>query len=111
MVLYIKFPRVFKYIGITIFPFIFINKDFKYSGMLTWLIPHEKIHIRQQLECLIIPFYIIYLTNFLYNLIRYREWRSAYLNLKFEREAYTNHNNSTYYKTRRCFSWLKYRGE
>ena len=46
------------YDGLTIFPFIFLKvNDFKDDYVL---INHEKIHLKQQLEILIIPFYLVY---------------------------------------------------
>jgi len=63
------------------------------------LINHERIHLRQQLEMLLLPFYIWYL-------IALR--RKGYWNCKFEREAYANEHNLNYLKTRRPFAFLKY---
>jgi hypothetical protein len=63
------------------------------------LINHERIHLRQQLEMLIIPFYIYYL--FLLK-------RKGYLNISFEKEAYANEGNLNYLKERKPYAWLKY---
>lgn len=82
--------------GITIFPFIFI-KDKKF--MTKEIINHEKIHIRQQIEMLIIPFYLCYAIEGIFK---------GYYNISFEREAYSNQNDLNYLKTRRMFSFLKY---
>jgi hypothetical protein len=57
---------------------------------------HEFIHFRQQIELLIIPFYILYLLNYLINLIRYHKHTEAYRNILFEREAYENDSNLSY---------------
>ena len=50
------------FIGITIWPFIFLRYDVKHHGIIRYsrLVNHEKIHLRQQIELLIIPFYILY---------------------------------------------------
>lgn len=63
----IKFEWLFNkilrgYAGITIFPFIFVKRLNNVK-----LINHEKIHIRQQLELLVIPFFIIYGIEWLIN--------------------------------------------
>ncbi len=73
-----------------------------------YLINHEKIHLRQQIELLIIPFYIIYGLEFLVRLFQYRSWKSAYLNISFEREAYINEKDLNYLKSRPFWSFIKY---
>ena len=57
------------YIGITIFPFIFIGKQYKNRPNL---INHERIHFQQQIELLVLPFFILYFGNYLINLFKYR---------------------------------------
>ena len=92
--------------GMALFPFILVkNHDLKLNKAI---INHEKIHLRQQLELLLIPFYILYLLNYLLNLLYYMQHDKAYLNIVFEREAYVNERNLTYLKRRRFWSWLRY---
>ena len=94
------------YTGITIFPFVFLkSKQLKGNQIL---INHEKIHLKQQLELIIIPFYIVYGIEFLIRLIQYKNWHKAYLNISFEREAYTNQSNLNYLKQRSFWRFLKY---
>ena len=94
------------YSGLTIFPFVFLKrKDLYYDAVL---LNHERIHLKQQLELLILPFYIIYLTEFLVRLIFYRNWNLAYKNISFECEAYANESNFQYIKQRRFWYFLKY---
>lgn len=94
------------YLGITIFPFMFL----KYKALKgnTVLINHEKIHLRQQMELLIIPFFIIYTFEFLLRLIQYRNWNLAYRNISFEREAYKNEKDLDYLKSRPLFNVVNY---
>ena len=73
-----------------------------------YLINHEKIHLRQQIELLIMPFYIIYGFEFLVRLVQYRSWKLAYLNISFEREAYINEKDLNYLKSRPFWSFIKY---
>lgn len=89
-----------------IFPFVLI----KYAELKKdrQIINHELIHLRQQLELLIIPFFILYLLDYLINLIRYRNHDRAYRNIVFEREAYSNDSDYMYLKKRKFFSWIKY---
>lgn len=93
------------WVGITLFPFIFIES--KHKGNLR-LINHEKIHIKQQIELLVIPFYIIYFLNLVYNLIKYRNYMIAYKNVIFEREAYYNDRILNYLEYRKPYSFLKF---
>lgn len=72
------------------------------------LVNHEKIHFRQQLELLIIPFYILYVLNYLINLIKYKNHDQAYFHIVFEKEAYACDRNLAYLQQRRLFSWIKY---
>ena len=94
------------YSGITIFPFIFLKyKVLKHNEVI---INHEKIHLRQKLEMLVIPFYFFYMTEFFVKLIIYKNWKLAYLNLSFEREAYCHENDSLYLESRKFWYFLKY---
>jgi len=106
MIFYSKYLVPRGYLGIAIFPFIILRKR---SLLKNWyLINHEKIHLRQQIELLIIPFYIIYGFEFLVRLVQYRSWKLAYLNISFEREAYINEKNLNYLKSRPFLSFIKY---
>lgn len=87
-------------------PFVLLkNKKFRNN---TVLINHERIHLRQQLELLVLPFYIWYLLEYLFRLIQFREHHLAYLNISFEREAYQNEKDLYYLKQRSFASFLKY---
>lgn len=94
------------YLGLTIFPFIVLKDIALRSSRI--LINHEKIHLRQQLELLIVPFFVLYGLEFLYRLIQYKNWGLAYLNLSFEREAYTNEKDLNYLKSRSFLNFLTY---
>lgn len=81
--------------GITLWPFIL------FKGEPTWIdINHEKIHIEQQKELLIIGFY-------LWDLI---EWaiKRSYHNISFEREAFRKDTYSPYLSERKYYSFIKY---
>jgi len=104
MILFSKF-RFKQYVAITIWPFIFINKLYKGDDVL---INHEKIHIKQQLELLWLPFFVWYIIEFLIRLIQYKNWHTAYLNISFEREAFQNECNFDYLENRKLFSFIDY---
>ena len=91
--------------GMAIFPFILLKKE-SYKADKE-IINHEKIHLRQQLELLILPFYILYLLNYLINLLRYKTHDLAYRKIIFEQEAYNHETNLNYLKEGNWFSWLK----
>jgi len=94
------------YTGIAIFPFIFL----KYRSLKTdeVLLNHEKIHLRQQLELFIVPFYILYFLEFFVRFIGCRNWQQAYRNISFEREAYRNEKDLNYLKLRPLWNFVKY---
>jgi hypothetical protein len=94
------------YAGLTIFPFIILKSNYYLNNEAT--INHEKIHIRQQIELLILPFYVIYFSNLFFNYLKYRNFQKAYRNIIFEREAYANEKNLDYLKSRSFWSFIKY---
>ena len=105
MIVRLKFLHK-NYIALTIWPFIFVkNKKLKQDKIL---INHEKIHLRQQIELLWLPFFIGYFMEFLIKLIRYKNWNVAYRAISFEREAYQHQTNMNYLKTRKIWSFWKY---
>ena len=54
---------------------------------------------------LFVPFYILYLLEWLYRLI---QKGNAYRNISFEKEAYNNENDMNYLDKREHFSWIEY---
>ena len=106
IVLVLKYltPKGFR--GITLFPFIILvdKKDREDAVMLN----HEKIHIRQQLELLVFPFFIWYGAEFLFRWIQYKNKHVAYRNISFEREAYKNEKDLNYLKSRPFWSFVNY---
>lgn len=89
-----------------LFPFVLLKeKHFKKDFIF---INHEVIHLRQQLEMLIIPFYIFYLLNYFYNLLIFKNHYKAYYNIVFEKEAYTMGKNVTYLKNRKLWAWASF---
>jgi hypothetical protein len=96
-------------IGITIFPFILLKKSYfenKSNDFLQKTINHEKIHIKQQIELLVIFFYVWYALEWYIKSLKYNTL--AYENLSFEREAYNNEEKLDYLKTRKNWSFIKY---
>ena len=106
MILISKYLVPKGYTGMTIFPFIFLkhrfNKDYRV------LINHEGIHLKQQLEMLIIPFFIWYAFEFVVRFFQFKTWYLAYKNISFEREAYTNEKDLNYLQSRSLWNFIKY---
>ena len=105
-----KFPIVvcpwLRVNGMALFPFILLKqRDDNYYSSLVF---HERIHLRQQLELLIVPFYLLYFVNYLFNLFYYKDHHRAYMNIVFEKEAYANDQYKNYLKERRFWAFLSY---
>lgn len=94
------------YRGMAVFPFI-LMKYYKDQVNVVFL-NHEKIHLRQQLEMLILPFFIWYIVEFFIRFIQYKNKDLAYRNISFEREAYINEADLNYLKSRSFFQFLRY---
>ena len=90
------------YDAINILGFLFVHPGVKLTKEI---INHERIHTRQMLEMLILPFYLWYVIEWL---IRLPMAGRAYMNLSFEREAYQNMNNLNYLSHRHPFAWMRY---
>lgn len=106
MILISKYIVPKGYAGITLFPFVFVkNAHLKLNKVF---VNHERIHLKQQLELLILPFFIWYGLEFLRGYLHYKNWHQAYRNISFEREAYQNECNLEYLKKRPFWNFLKY---
>ena len=95
-----------KFNGITLWPFIILRhhrlkEDREFLN-------HEKIHLRKQLECLIVFFYIWYVLEFFLRWYQYKNRFMAYRNISFEREAYANEKDLDYLKARSFWRFLYY---
>lgn len=69
-----------------------------------YVINHEKIHNAQQKELLWIPFYVIYLVEWLIKFCCYGNWGKAYMNISFEKEAYKFGNDLSYLSKRKLYA-------
>lgn len=105
-VIVIKYLIPKGYRGLTVFPFVFIKYSFDSKNVT--LINHEKIHLRQQLELLVLPFFLWYIVEYAVRLFQYKNANLAYRNICFEREAYANELDLEYLKKRTFFRFLNY---
>lgn len=92
--------------AIVLFPFIFIRYPEDRSNRR--LLTHEKIHIRQQLELLVLPFYVWYLAEYIFRRMQHRDHLNAYLAISFEREAYACETDANYLNNRPLFAFREY---
>jgi hypothetical protein len=91
--------------GMAIYPFILLKKaTYKKDEVI---MRHETIHLKQQQEMLVLPFYIAYLINYLFNLAKYRNHDQAYRNIIFEREAYACEGDAKYLINRPLWAFLR----
>jgi len=91
--------------AITLWPFIVCR-----GKMSEVTLNHEKIHIRQQAEMLVIGFYIAYAYYWLRARLYYHlDNHTAYMAIPFEIEAYDMEENFDYLKSRKWFAWWDYR--
>lgn len=100
------------------FPF----KGYKAITLLRWIVVrndqracftsadynHECIHYEQEKELWFIGFYLLYIIDFALTMLYFWNWRKAYRNVVFEREAYDRQHDMQYLQHRQRFAWLKY---
>lgn len=91
------------YKAINLFGFIFVRKECNFNDID---LNHERIHSAQMKELAYIIFYLWYLFEWLYLLIKYGNSHTAYRNISFEKEAYSNEENLDYLKTRKHYAQL-----
>ena len=90
-------------IGLAVWPFIFLDPQYVSDR----LIQHEEIHLKQQVELLVVGFYILYAFYFIKNYIRYRKFYISYRKIPFEIEAFEHQETKNYLENRKRFAWLK----
>lgn len=93
------------YKAINLFGVLFVRKGVKIDRVT---LIHEQIHSAQMDEMLYVFFYLWYCVEFIYRLIRLRNWHQAYRAISFEREAYMFQENGAYMKSRKPFTWGKF---
>ncbi|NNC83791.1 MAG: hypothetical protein HKN79_09445 [Flavobacteriales bacterium] len=105
MIIYSRYLIRKGYTAFAFWPLIFIKERAKCTPIL---LRHERIHLRQQLELLVIPFYILYFLEYLIRRFQYATWREAYMNISFEREAFAHEKDEDYLRRRRLWAWTRY---
>lgn len=103
-IIYSKIIPFKGYKAINLFGVIFVRKGQTLSPRD---LNHEAIHTEQMKETLYIGFYILYLIFWIFRLLT-PPWKTAYMDISFEQEAYLNENNLEYLKTRQPYAWISY---
>ena len=98
----IPFPG---YKAMTIWPLIFVRKNAWYSNNND---RHERIHGRQQIEMLLLLFYLWYGVEYIIRLCITRDHDRAYRSISFEQEAYAHERDEDYLSHRKWDAWLSY---
>ena len=99
-----------KFLGIALWPFLLLKDSALKADAI--FMNHERIHLRQQVELLVLPFYLWYGIEYLVRLVQYQDRYKAYRNISFEREAYAKENDPAYLKKRSFWGFLGfYKGD
>lgn len=101
-----KYVLAKRFDGIVLWPFIFIKRGELRRNPV--FMNHERIHLRQQLELLVLPFFVIYFLEYVLGLLKYRSAYMAYRNISFEREAYDKEKELQYLRKRRFWGFIEY---
>lgn len=94
------------YGAINLFGVLFVKRD---MFLTPNVLNHERIHTAQMRELLFIPFYILYVLEWMWRLICERgNLYRAYLAISHEKEAYAHARDLTYLSNRPHFAqWRK----
>lgn len=101
------------FVAINLFGLIFVRREYKmYLEKVRFrkatLLNHELIYTAQYKELLYVFFLLLYLLNYVINVFVYFNFKKAYKNICFEREAKDNEHNNDYFSERHNFAWFSY---
>ena len=91
--------------AINLFGILFVREDAAMDGTD---FNHEEIHTAQMKEMLYVFFYLWYIVEWLVRLVQCRNFRKAYRNISFEREAYACESDMGYLQRRKAYAWINY---
>ncbi len=95
-------PPLRRHAAINLFGVFFVHPNVAVSRRL---VNHERIHTAQMRELGYLPFYVIYLVEWL---VRLMMRGNAYSSISFEREAYKHEADFQYLEKRKHYAWAKY---
>lgn len=105
-----KLLKLFSAVGQAHLGFIILVSD-KNHKKIDEILNHEKIHIQQQRETLVIFWYIIYFLDFFINWGIFGSFWVAYEEVLFEREAFEYENDYNYLENRKRYKWFSFIGD
>jgi hypothetical protein len=106
MILFNKYIVPKDFVSLTLFPFIFLKSIAQKENKV--LLNHEKIHLQQQKEMLVLFFYLWYTVEFLVRFVKTKNKNKAYRGISFEQEAYAHETDMLYIEKRPKWAFLKY---
>lgn len=71
---------------------------------------HERIHLAQQRELLVLGFYLLYAWDYMMGRLIGLPPEQAYREIRFEREAYGQQDNLDYLESRPLWAWARTEG-
>ena len=95
-------PPLRRHVAINLFGVFFVHPEVEVNERI---INHERIHTAQMRELGYLPFYLIYLIEWLIRLVLKG---NAYMSIGFEREAYRHEHDHNYLENRKHYAWVKY---
>lgn len=95
--------------AINLFGLLFVKPSMNVTPQV---LNHEAIHSRQMRELLYVPFYILYVMEWLCRMVQFHgRHYEAYSHISFEREAYAHGNDLGYLHRRRAFAQWRSDGD
>ena len=91
--------------GLTLFPFIIVSKS-TYRRHI--ILNRQKIAYKQQKECAVIPYAILYSLSFLVLSAYYKDFTKGRNDIPFVREADNHEKNFSWLSIRSKYHFLKY---
>jgi len=93
--------------GYARYPNIYVNKRIvRYKKLYKKTVTHERIHLAQQRELLVLPFYIWYVLEYFFHYCLTRDAFEAYRRISFEKECYRHEDNPRYLSKRVPYNYI-----
>ena len=83
------YPRCIGFRGTVFYPYVLISTS-RVEAKKKRILHHEWIHIQQIRREGFLNFYCKYISEWLFNFIKYGNMSKAYKNISYEKEAYAN---------------------
>lgn len=94
------------YQGMALFPFVLVRSPNPSDRLLR----HERIHLQQQLELAVLPFYLWYLVEYFWFRLQGYSHQRAYRKIRFEREAFACDDDPGYLHHRSLWAFMSFAG-